>query len=260
MIRVLIADDNKEVNDLLYEFFKEQPDIEVVGRAYNGKEVLGIVEETKPDVILLDIVMPYIDGLGVLEQLYELSMENKPKIIILTAFGQENITQRAVELGADYFILKPFKMDILVDRIRQVSGYSISSIVNQGRSTKDSEEKEQPDNLETQIDIVIGEIGIPSHIKGYLYLREAVLLVIKEISLLGSVTKTLYPRIAEKYNTTPIRVERTIRHAIELGWSKGSLENEKKRKDIFGNNIKPTNAQFIAQVADKFGFHDEVSC
>jgi len=271
-LRVLIADDNREFNELLSNFLEEQPDIEVVGRAYNGKEALEKAVETEPDVLLLDIIMPYLDGLGVLEQLPDLDIEQKPKIIMLTAFGHENITHRAVELGATYYILKPFNMELLSERIRQLSNYSDgSSDSGTSSSTSSSSiDKSQyvqksttinSNNLETEITNIIHEIGIPAHIKGYLYLREAIMMVIQEIEILGAITKVLYPRIAEKYNTTPSRVERAIRHAIEVAWARNNVDTIKK---FFGYTIntergKPTNSEFIALVADKLRLRTKVS-
>ncbi len=270
-MRVLIADDNRDFNELLASYLEEQPDLEVLARAYNGKEALKMVEETQPDLLLLDIIMPYLDGLGVLEQLPHLDIEEKPQIIMLTAFGHENITQRAVELGASYYILKPFNMELLCDRIRQLNNYNGGSDVGtSGFSSSFNNIKRQyvekktaisSNNLETEITNIIHEIGIPAHIKGYLYLREAIVMVIQEIEILGAITKVLYPRIAEKYGTTPSRVERAIRHAIEVAWSRNNVETIKK---FFGYTIntergKPTNSEFIALVADKLRLRTKVS-
>ncbi len=258
-MKVLVADDNRDFNELLTDYLDGEPDIQVVGRAFNGKEALKVLEETQPDVLLLDIIMPYMDGLGVLEQLPELNLENRPKVIMLTAFGHENITQRAVELGANYYILKPFNMDLLSERIRQLS------VSDNGSREKKYESKPKKqvtsDNLESEITNILHEIGIPAHIKGYQYLREAILMVIREIEILGAITKVLYPRIAEKYNTTPSRVERAIRHAIEVAWSRNNVETIKR---FFGYTIntergKPTNSEFIALVADKLRLRTKVS-
>ncbi|UNC92536.1 sporulation transcription factor Spo0A [Candidatus Contubernalis alkaliaceticus] len=262
MIKVLIADDNREFNELLSDYLDEQPDIEVVGRAYNGKETLKTVEETQPDILLLDIIMPYLDGLGVLEKLTEYPADCRPKVIMLTAFGHENITQRAVELGATYYILKPFKMEIISDRIRQLSNISGGNKTNAlPLHVPKLKKKIGSENLEREITSIIHEIGIPAHIKGYQYLREAIMMVTKEIEILGAITKVLYPRIAEKFNTTPSRVERAIRHAIEVAWSRNNVETIKK---FFGYTIntergKPTNSEFIAMVADKLRLMTKVS-
>ncbi|MTI79953.1 MAG: sporulation transcription factor Spo0A [Firmicutes bacterium] len=242
-IKVLIADDNREFCELLKEFVKSQEDLTLAGLAANGIETLELIEQQKPDVVVLDIIMPHLDGIGVLEKISSGTTSVKPKVIMLTAFGQESVTQRAVELGADYYILKPFDFSVLGQRIRQLAqGVEVSEYVTP--KTK---------NLDVAVTNIIHEMGVPAHIKGYHYLRDAILMVINEISLLGAVTKELYPMIAQKYNTTPSRVERAIRHAIELAWDRGNIEMMTK---FFGYTInlergKPTNSEFIAMVADK---------
>ena len=242
----------------------------VTGVAYNGEEVLQFLEQTRavPDVLILDIIMPHLDGLGVLERLRSMNLSPQPKIIMLTAFGQESITQRAVQLGASYYILKPFDMDILANRIRQLAG--IASAPSVGSSSAGSYmtssksnvvQLGKTKNLDANITSIIHEIGVPAHIKGYQYLREAITMVYNNIEILGSITKTLYPAIAEKYKTTPSRVERAIRHAIEVAWTRGNIDSISR---LFGYTInisksKPTNSEFIAMVADKLRIEHKVS-
>lgn len=244
-IKVAIADDNREFVGIIQEYLSQQNDFELVGVAYNGEQILTIIEEKAPDVVILDIIMPHLDGIGVLETLQNLRTK-RPKIIMLTAFGQESITQRVVELGADYYILKPFNMDVLASRIRQ-----LASTITMQRPVVAQAIKSQP--VDVEVTNIIREIGIPAHIKGYQYLRDAIMMIISEMELLGAVTKILYPRIAEKYSTTPSRVERAIRHAIEVAWSRGNLDMINR---LFGYTIKlekgkPTNSEFMAMVADK---------
>ncbi|RJX23642.1 MAG: sporulation transcription factor Spo0A [Dethiobacter sp.] len=251
MLKILIADDNREFNELLTEYFHKEEDLDVIGNAYNGKEALELVREIKPDIILLDIIMPHLDGIGVLEELNKMDLFPKPKVIMLTAFGHENVTQKAVELGAAYYILKPFNLEILVERIRQLGKVQASSQRSTSPVVKNIPAKK--DDFIEEITQIIHEIGIPAHIKGYLYLRDAIAMVAEEIELLGSVTKILYPRIAQKFETTPSRVERAIRHAIEVAWARNNIETIKK---FFGYTIntekgKPTNSEFIALVADR---------
>ncbi|GAB7386844.1 sporulation transcription factor Spo0A [Bacillaceae bacterium] len=256
-IRVFLADDNREFIDLLSEYVDQQDDMEVTGVAYNGNEVLETVGEASPDVLILDIIMPHLDGLAVLEQVREMNLSPQPKVIMLTAFGQEDVTQKAVELGAAYYILKPFDMDMLTNRIRQVMKMQVlknptgknASVAARGRS------------LDASITSLIHEIGVPAHIKGYLYLREAIAMVYHDIDLLGSITKVLYPDIAKKFNTTASRVERAIRHAIEVAWSRGNMDSI---TNLFGYTVsnskaKPTNSEFIAMVADKLRLEHRVS-
>jgi len=253
MLKVLIADDNREFNELLSEYINKEPDIEVIGNAYNGKEALAFLQENVPDIVLLDIIMPHLDGIGVLEELGRMDLSPKPKVIMLTAFGHENITQRAVELGASYYILKPFNLEVLAERIRQLGRNQISIQRAPLTSSPEGTPPKGKNSYIEEITKIIHEIGIPAHIKGYLYLRDAIAMVVEEIELLGSVTKVLYPRIAEKFETTPSRVERAIRHAIEVAWSRNSVETIKK---FFGYTIntekgKPTNSEFIALIADR---------
>lgn len=251
-IRLLIADDNREFCDLLKEFIVQQEDFNLIGIAYNGLEALEMIREGSPDVVVLDIIMPHLDGIGVLEKLLNENLRNKPKIIMLTAFGQESVTQKAVELGAQYYILKPFDFSVLATRIRQLAqGVNVSEYINPLK----------PKNLDVAVTNIIHEMGVPAHIKGYHYLRDAILMVINEVNLLGAVTKELYPMIAKKFHTTPSRVERAIRHAIELAWDRGNVDMMTK---FFGYTInlergKPTNSEFIAMIADKLRIESKVS-
>ena len=255
-IRVVLTDDNQELIHLIQEYCEATDDIEIVGIAHNGQDCLSVVKETKPDILVLDIIMPHLDGLGVLKSLREDSASYQPNVIMLTAFGQEDVTKKAVELGASYFILKPFDIDNLVNNIRQVSGKPQSSIkTSRPLVTNGGQQALQKahNNLDANITSIIHEIGVPAHIKGYMYLREAISMVYNDIELLGSITKVLYPDIAKKYKTTASRVERAIRHAIEVAWSRGNIDSI---SDLFGYTVsmtkaKPTNSEFIAMVADK---------
>lgn len=268
-IEVLLADDNREFTNLLAEYISEQEDMEVTGIAYNGEEVLQLLEQTRnvPDVLILDIIMPHLDGLGVLERLRNLNLSPQPKVIMLTAFGQENITQRAVQLGASYYILKPFDMEVLANRVRQLVGSQTTMSSNNNSSSSMFMNKSnvvpmgKHKNLDASITSIIHEIGVPAHIKGYQYLREAITMVYNNIEILGAITKTLYPAIAEKFKTTPSRVERAIRHAIEVAWTRGNIDSI---SHLFGYTInisksKPTNSEFIAMVADKLRIEHKVS-
>lgn len=263
-VRVLLTDDNRDFIEVLKEYINRQQDMDLVGVAYHGQEAVELINREEPDVVVLDIIMPHLDGLGLLEKIQ--NRGKKPRVIILSAFGQETMTQKAVNLGADYYILKPFDLETLGRRIRQLAGNDpfpsgpglqaanivlANGALAAGLSPKSADEEAK--RLEVEVTRMIHQMGVPAHVKGYQYLRDAIVDVVQEISLLGAVTKELYPMIAEKYETTPSRVERAIRHAIELAWDRGNIELMNK---FFGYTIdvdrgKPTNSEFIAMVADK---------
>lgn len=265
-ISVVIADDNKEFCSILNDYLLNQRDIIVTGVAKDGIEALKLIQDKKPDLVVLDIIMPHLDGLGVLERLNSINMDPMPRVIVLSAVGQDKITQRAITLGADYYVVKPFDMDVFTKRIRQMFNNTIlSNEVKKPVSLIENQDirmsSNEPLDLESEITNIIHEIGVPAHIKGYMYLREAITMVVNDVELLSAVTKELYPSIAKKYNTTASRVERAIRHAIEVAWSRGQVETINK---IFGYTIhngkgKPTNSEFIAMVADKLRLKNKVS-
>lgn len=261
-IKVIIADDNKDFCDIISGYLEKQEDMNVVGVANDGLETIDLIFKLKPDLVILDIIMPHLDGLGVLERLNESKIEEYPKVIMLSAVGQDKVTQRAITLGADYYIIKPFDLELFVKRIRDLvydqvdeSGRLTSGIIMESGSIpyETNLPKPKDNSLEVDVTNVIHEIGVPAHIKGYQYLREAIMMVVKDIELLSGITKELYPGIASKFETTPSRVERAIRHAIEVAWSRGRIETINK---LFGYTIhdekgKPTNGEFVAMIADK---------
>ena len=270
-ISVLIADDNKEFCSILNDYLLNQKDIVVIGIAKDGREALELIEEKKPDLVILDIIMPHLDGLGVLERINTMRLEKVPRIIILSAVGQDKITQQAITLGADYYTVKPFDMEVFTKIIREMFNNSPESENNTRMNTQqytssssilsNETKSTTPIDLETEITNIIHEIGVPAHIKGYMYLREAITMVVNDMELLSAVTKELYPSIAKKYNTTASRVERAIRHAIEVAWGRGQVDAINK---LFGYTIhtekgKPTNSELIAIIADKLRLKNKVS-
>lgn len=261
-IQVVIADDNKEFGDILCEYLNNQNDIEVVGVARDGLEALDLITAKMPDIAVLDIIMPQLDGLGVLERVNSIALKKRPLFIILSAVGQDKITQRALSLGAEYYVVKPFDMDVLVSRIRQLKNTSHPQVIRQdGQSDSRPSYVPSTRNLEVEVTNIMHEIGVPAHIKGYQYLRDAIMMVVKDLDVINSITKQLYPTIAREYNTTPSRVERAIRHAIEVAWSRGQVD---AIDSLFGYTInngkgKPTNSEFIAMVADKLRLELKVS-
>ena len=263
-INVLIADDNQDFSHTLSAYINSQEDMQVLGMAKDGNEAIDIINDTNPDVVLLDVIMPHLDGLGVLEKINSMKKEKRPMCIMLSAVGQDKITQKAIGLGAEYYVVKPFDIELLMKRIREIKNFKptqeIASMQNfyLGQSKPQyidisSSKASKEDNLEALVTNVIHEVGVPAHIKGYQYLREAIMMVVNDIDVINQITKSLYPKIASKYNTTPSRVERAIRHAIEVAWGRGE---QKAVESIFGYTIsaskgKPTNSEFIAMIADK---------
>jgi two-component system response regulator (stage 0 sporulation protein A) len=259
-IKIMIADDNKEFCDIVGEYLSREKDIELVGTANDGLEALDLMRECCPDILVLDIIMPHLDGLGVLEKMNSMALEKAPNVIVLSAVGQDKITQRALALGADYYIVKPFDMQIFIKRIRQTMDNNVVPIEKKRKNQPETYFTEGQ-SLDVEITNIIHEIGVPAHIKGYLYLREAIKTVVNDIEMLSAVTKELYPSIAKKYNTTASRVERAIRHAIEVAWSRGKVDTI---NNLFGYTIhndkgKPTNSEFIAMVADKIRLRQRIS-
>lgn len=253
--KVVIADDNREFSDILSRFISSHEEFAIVGFAKDGIEALKVVEKERPDILILDIIMPHLDGLEVLERLSNYEERESLKVIVLSAVGQDKITQRAIELGAEYYVVKPFDFNVFIKRLKQVAGMELPTI--KSRETIGLYEVNRPVvsemNLESRITRIIHEIGIPAHIKGYQYLREAITMVIDDMDYLGAITKELYPNIAVKFNTTPSRVERAIRHAIEVAWSRGRVDTINKLFGYTVNNTKgkPTNSEFIALIADR---------
>lgn len=265
MINVLLADDSHKLCTMVSDYFETQEDINIISVAHNGEDTIEEIIDKEPDVVLLDVVMPMLDGLGVLEKINDLDIEKTPMVIMLSAVGQEKVTKNALNLGAEYYMMKPFNYDTLAKRIRQLKGRI--ELIRREKNTdfiKDSATNGfgyQSRVLETEVTNIIHEIGVPAHIKGYQYLRDAIIMVINDIEVLNAITKSLYPAIAEKYDTTASRVERAIRHAIEVAWSRGKMET---LDNLFGYTIshgkgKPTNSEFVALIADKLRLELRVS-
>ncbi len=260
-IKVIIADDNMDFVKTLEGYLGKEEDIEILGVAKDGEEACSLIMDKKPDIALLDVIMPHLDGLGVLETIYSSKMEKKPMCIMLSAVGQDKITQKAISLGAEYYVVKPFDIDLLIKRMRELKFYQPGAVRGNFASKELKPQyieltpagKKDEENLEALVTNVIHEVGVPAHIKGYQYLREAIMMVVNDIDVINQITKQLYPEIAGKYDTTPSRVERAIRHAIEVAWGRGQQDVV---ENIFGYTVsaakgKPTNSEFIAMIADK---------
>jgi two-component system, response regulator, stage 0 sporulation protein A len=253
-ITILLADDNKDFCDIIQKYLDKQDGLEVVAVAHDGLDAYQKIISTHPDIAIIDGIMPHLDGLGVLEKLAtENPIEKPPICIMLSALSQEKVTQRALELGAEYYIAKPFDMDSLVARIRLLKDKLLSPNRVMHGNIGAMNSSNNSISLEAKVTNILHQIGVPAHIRGYHYMREAIIMAVEDIDVLNYITKELYPSIAKKCNTTSSRVERAIRHAIEVAWSRGQVE---AIDNLFGytvsnNKGKPTNSEFIALIADR---------
>ena len=251
-ISVAIADDNERILDLLGEIVNNDRELSLVGKANNGEDMCAIIKEKQPDVVLLDLIMPKMDGLSVMEYINnDKSLKKHPNFIVVTAVGQERITEDAFNKGAHYYVMKPFNNDIILSHIKCANQNVRKSTGLGGESYPAANDREE--SLEVKVTDMIHEIGIPAHIKGYHYLRDAIIMAVEDMDVLNAVTKVLYPTVAKMHQTTASRVERAIRHAIEVAWSRGKLDT---LDELFGYTVsngkgKPTNSEFIALIADK---------
>ncbi len=260
-LRVAIADDNVDMVSVLDSIISDERDMEVVGTANNGRDTLDIIKRYEPDVVLLDIIMPEDDGISVMKKVFrDEAIKKIPAFIVISSVGKEAVTEDAFENGAIYYFMKPFNNQALLEKIRSVRPKTKTNVIKPA----DTPTQEKPlinanseaintHMLESEVTKVIHDIGIPAHIKGYNYLRDSIMLAIKDADMINCITKILYPTIAKMYQTTPSRVERAIRHAIEVAWNRGNTDT---LNGLFGYTIsngkgKPTNSEFIALVADK---------
>ena len=237
--KILLADNSEEFRLLLRRTLEDTGEFQVVGDTGDGDEAWELIQKTKPDVVVMDMILPGLDGMSLLQRI-----PKEIKCIVLSAFCSQNMVQELTRMGAWYFIPKPAHMDSLLDRIRQ--------------ATHDSSVLSLP-TLEAEVTAILHEVGVPAHIKGYQYVREAIVLTIKDVSMIHAVTKVLYPTVARRHNTTPSCVERAIRHAIEVAWNRGDLDALQR---LFGYTVsntrgKPTNSEFIAMIADQLSIRSK---
>lgn len=278
-LNVAIAEDNEQMMQFIDEGLKQKGEFQVIGKAGDGKSLYRIVKEQNPDVVVLDLILPQMDGLSVMDKVKrDPEIRKCPDFIVISSISDTRITENAFRLGASYYMLKPFDQENLAERIRTLhemnggrkpvmekSDRGVSTTAELSREArrapvtgKNQTAPWRPEEwseveLEARTTEVIHEVGVPAHIKGYQYLREAICMAVVDVDLLNSVTKVLYPAIAKKYQTTASRVERAIRHAIEVAWTRGRLETI---EELFGYTVnvrkgKPTNSEFIALIADK---------
>ncbi len=241
-IKVLMIDDNVSLTEMVKEYFKNNKQIEITNCYYDGNDGLKAIinEDGKYDLVLLDLIMPKKDGMTVLEELKKRKIQKN--IIVETSYNAPNIIRKVSEYGVNYYILKPFELQDLESRILEVFEKQQNKTLNLYNN-----------NLEISVTKILHELGMPSHIKGYQYIREGIMMIYNNPDIIGGITKELYPDVATKYDTTVSRVERAIRHAIEVSWNRGNWD---LMEEVFGHSIdidkaKPTNSEFIVTVADK---------
>lgn len=260
IIKVLVADNSEFAKNNLRDFLESSEGIQLINVVDNGKDAYHFIMDEAPDIVLIDVILPVMDGFTVIEKVNaNKSIKKKPSFIIISSMGNQSMVEYACKLGVLYYMMKPYNLDSMIHRIFQTA----SSHMEAERDTKKKERKHlmkgygisgyMENTLENDVTDIIREIGIPAHIKGYQYIREAIMMTVNDINLLNYITKLLYPTIAKKYKTTSSSVERAIRHAIEVAWNKGQID---VLEDMFGYTIsagkgKPTNSEFIALIADK---------
>lgn len=238
-LKILLADADEDSRIALEQDLEQERSLEVIGSTGDGMDAIKLIEKTDLDIIIMDLVLAGVDGLEVLEQMSQMERK-RPMVIVYSAYIRGSVTLQAAEFGADYFIMKPCSSQLVAERIRQL--YQVSPVAPANN-----------EHLETLVTSVIHEIGVPAHIKGYQYLREAIIIAVEDMEVINAVTKVLYPEVARRFDTTASRVERAIRHAIEVAWDRGDIETLQK---YFGYTVsnakgKPTNSEFIAMIADR---------
>ena len=244
--KVLVADASEDFRRLFAGALHEEPDMTLVGETGDGEEAVRLVRETAPDVVVMDMVLARMDGMEVLRELSAISP--RPRVLVLSGFARGNMAARAAQLGADYCMMKPCRTSSVLGRVRQ-----LATQVPMPGEEDERRSSARSLSLESTVTAIIHEIGVPAHIKGYQYLREAILIAVEDMDVINAVTKVLYPEVAKRFGTTASRVERAIRHAIEVAWSRGKMDTI---NEIFGYTVsngkgKPTNSEFIALIADK---------
>ena len=255
-IRIMLVDDNAELRRTMREHLQRQENLRIAAECSTGLEALEALAKTPVDVIILDIIMPQMDGYSFLEEMNRQQRETQPQVIVVSALGRDDFIMRAVELGARFYMIKPVDMNALTLRIREVCGQapevtSANRVNLPGRAP----------SIDEKLASLFLTIGIPAHIKGYSFLREAVKMVIENPDVINRITKELYPGIGKRFNTSASKVERAIRHAIEVAWSRGRIDTLNK---AFGCRVatkedKPTNGEFIAMIADKLALEQRTA-
>ena len=239
--RIVVADTGTEFRKSVVRTLNDEPGLRVIGETGDGSELLHMVRDLQPDAVVMELVLTGgMDGLDVLEEFAQL--QSRPRVLILSSYMKGSMVDTAAAKGADFYMTKPCRISSVGERLRQV--------MTPGGLEP---ERDSGPSLESQVTAIIHEVGVPAHIKGYQYLREAIIIAVNDMDVINAVTKVLYPEVAKRFGTTASRVERAIRHAIEVAWDRGDLETLQK---YFGYTVsnakgKPTNSEFIAMIADR---------
>lgn len=252
-LKVIVADNSTEFGQNCANVLRSYG-MEVIASPKNGAELLRLITAEQPDAVLMDMFMPHLDSVGVMKAVGEQNLSKRPSFLVMSGYDNQNLEREAMEAGAAYYFLKPFDTQLLAERIIRITGW-------QTGGAKLSLVHNNNGDLEILITDIIHQIGVPAHIKGYHYLREAITLAVNEPDIINSVTKQLYPTVAKRYQTTSSRVERAIRHAIEVAWDRGDIDvlNSYFGYTIHNERGKPTNSEFIAMIADKLRLRLKVS-
>lgn len=250
-IRVMLADDNQSILQVLQDYFQRKGDVDVVAAVSDGTEIAEGIRIHRPDILIMDIIMPRRDGFMALEEIRGMEEALRPRVIVLTGLSRDDFIARAISLGASYYMVKPFDLHLLHSRVLEVAGEG-------GMAAAEIAQPSLPEqSTEERITSIFLTLGIPAHIKGYQYLREAVLMVLENRDVINRITKELYPGIARRFETSASKVERAMRHAIEVAWSRGRLDtvNRMYGYKVFDAMDKPTNGEYISCVSELIKRH-----
>lgn len=245
-IKVLIAEENKELREMMAQSIESEAGFELTAKTSDGGEAIEKIRALNPDVVVVSTMLPTVDGLGVVQAIKSAELKKAPMVFLTSLTSGGALAEVSAALGVTYFMVKPFRTETLIERIKMFAGVN-------GINRRSDLPAASQESIELMVTSIIHEIGVPAHIKGYHYLREAIILAVNDLNIINAITKELYPTVARKFKTTPSRVERAIRHAIETAWNRGDLDTLNK---FFGYTVsntkgKPTNSEFVAMIADK---------
>ena len=258
-IKVLLADDSEHFGKPCAAVMKAHA-LDAQAVAKDGRQLLSLIEQTRPDVVIMDFFLPHLDAIGVLNGIKKMNLPKNPQIMIMSSFDNPNLEREALLAGADYYFLKPFDADEMAERILSLNGKTQAEPLHRHALATPSTAV-TPSSLEMKVTEIIHQIGVPAHIKGYQYIRDAIIMAINDDDIINAVTKRLYPAVAKKHGTTSSRVERAIRHAIEVAWDRGDVDvlNSYFGYTIHNGRGKPTNSEFIAMISDRFRLQLKIS-